>query len=90
MTQEIEYTNVELAALAGQLADGTGFPFQKWIEFKSLLKDLKKHLKPGDEEREAQKHTPPFEVPKPNSPDSPHYEIYTRLKTKWLELKNKS
>ncbi len=40
------------------------------------------------EEKEAQKHDPPFNVPKPDSPESPYYEIYTRLKTKWLELKN--
>ena len=26
-------------------------------------------------------------VPKPDTPESPHYEIYTRLKKKWLELK---
>lgn len=39
------------------------------------------------EEKEAQKHVPPFEVPKPNTPESPYYEIYTILKTKWLELK---
>ncbi|HVE56513.1 MAG TPA: patatin-like phospholipase family protein [Pyrinomonadaceae bacterium] len=39
------------------------------------------------EEKEAQKHVPPFEVPKPNTPESPFYEIYTILKTKWLELK---
>jgi predicted acylesterase/phospholipase RssA len=40
-----------------------------------------------EEEKEAQKHKPPFEVPKPDTPESPYYEIYTRLKAKWLELK---
>lgn len=40
-----------------------------------------------EEEKEAQKHVPPFEVPKPDTPESPYYEIYTRLKAKWLELK---
>lgn len=39
------------------------------------------------EQEAANKHVPPFEVPKPNTPESPHYAIYTRLKTKWLELK---
>jgi predicted acylesterase/phospholipase RssA len=29
------------------------------------------------------------EKPKPNTPESEYYEIYTRLKTKWLELKQK-
>ena len=45
--------------------------WQKWLE----------------EEKEGNKHNPPFEVPKPNTPESPAYEIYTRLKAKWLELK---
>lgn len=45
--------------------------WQKWLE----------------EEKEAQKHVPPFEVPKPDTPESKYYEIYTILKTKWLELK---
>lgn len=39
------------------------------------------------EESAAKKHEPPFEVPKPNTPESTYYEIYTTLKTKWLELK---
>ncbi|HEY0457551.1 MAG TPA: patatin-like phospholipase family protein [Pyrinomonadaceae bacterium] len=39
------------------------------------------------EENAAQKHNPPFEVPKPDTPESPHYEIYRILKAKWLELK---
>ena len=51
----------------------------------SLLKYLWQRWR--EEESEAQNHVPPFNVPKPNTPDSPHYEIYTRLKTKWLELK---
>ena len=42
------------------------------------------------EEKEAQKHVPPFEVPKPNTPESPFYAAYTKLKTKWLELKENS
>ena len=42
------------------------------------------------EESAAQKHSPPFEVPKPNSPESPYYGIYTKLKTKWLDIKQKS
>jgi hypothetical protein len=50
LSQEIEYANVELAVLAGQLAEGTGYPFQKWTEFKSLLKSLNKHLRSGDAE----------------------------------------
>lgn len=38
------------------------------------------------EAREAKKnHQPP--PPKPNTPESPFYDIYTRLKTKWLKLK---
>jgi len=53
LTQEIEYTNVELAALARQLAEGTGYPFQKWTEFKSLIINLKKHLRSGDGEKIA-------------------------------------
>lgn len=32
------------------------------------------------------KHSP-IPVPKPDSPDSPYFEIYTILKAKWLELK---
>ena len=52
----------------------------------SLLKYLWQRWR--EEEREAQKHVPPFNVPKPIDPASPHYEIYTRLKTKWLDLKN--
>lgn len=39
------------------------------------------------EEKDAQAQTPPFEVPKPNNPASEYYEIYTRLKAKWMELK---
>ena len=39
------------------------------------------------EEKDAREQQPPFEVPKPNNPDSPYYEIYTRLKAKWMELK---
>ena len=50
----------------------------------SLLKYLwQKWLAEASEEK---KKSPPFEVPKPNSPDSIYYEIYTKLKTKWLEL----
>lgn len=51
LTQEIEYTNVQLAVLAQQLAEGTGYPFQKWTQFKSLITDLKKHLRSGDDEK---------------------------------------
>jgi predicted acylesterase/phospholipase RssA len=51
----------------------------------SLLKYLWQRWQ--EEEKEAQKQNPPFEVPKPDTPASPYYEIYTRLKTKWLELK---
>jgi predicted acylesterase/phospholipase RssA len=51
----------------------------------SLLKYLWQRW--DEEEKEAQKHVPPFEVPKPNTPESKYYEIYTTLKTKWLELK---
>jgi hypothetical protein len=51
----------------------------------SLLKYLWQRWQ--EEEKEAQKHHPPFGVPKPDTPASPHYEIYTRLKKKWLELK---
>jgi predicted acylesterase/phospholipase RssA len=32
------------------------------------------------------KHSP-VPVPKPDSPDSPYYDIYTQLKAKWTELK---
>ena len=39
------------------------------------------------EQSAAQKHEPPFEVPKPNTPESPSFGIYTKIKTKWLELK---
>lgn len=39
------------------------------------------------EENEAQKQSPPVDVPKPNSPDSPYFQVYTQLKAKWLELK---
>lgn len=50
----------------------------------SLLKFLwKKWLA---EEAEAKKnHQPP--PPKPDTPESPYYEIYRRLKTMWLKLK---
>ncbi|MCD9186132.1 MAG: patatin-like phospholipase family protein [Pyrinomonadaceae bacterium] len=41
------------------------------------------------EENAAQKQSPPVEVPKPNTPASPYFEIYTQLKAKWLELKQK-
>ena len=51
----------------------------------SLLKYLWQSWR--EEEKEAQNQKPPFNVPKPDTPASPHYEIYTRLKTKWLELK---
>ncbi len=51
----------------------------------SLLKYLWQRW--DTEEKAAKKHVPPFEVPKPSEPESPHYAIYTRLKTKWLELK---
>lgn len=39
------------------------------------------------EQSAAQKQSPPIEIPKPNSPDSQDYEIYTKLKAKWIELK---
>lgn len=42
------------------------------------------------EEADAQKQQPPANVPKPNMPESPHYAVYVKLKTKWLELKEKS
>ena len=51
----------------------------------SLLKYLWQRW--TEEEKEAQKHVPPFEVPKPNTPESPYYATYTILKTRWLELK---
>lgn len=51
MSQEIEYTNVALAAIAQHSANGTGFPFQKWADFKSLIKDIRKHLQSGDTEK---------------------------------------
>ncbi|HEY0427312.1 MAG TPA: patatin-like phospholipase family protein [Pyrinomonadaceae bacterium] len=51
----------------------------------SLLKYL--WQKWDTEEKAAKKHNPPAEVPKPNDPASDYYEIYTRLKAKWLELK---
>lgn len=41
------------------------------------------------DESTAQKKSPPFEVPKPNTPDSQYYEIYTKLIIKWLELNQK-
>ncbi len=42
------------------------------------------------EQSAAQKHIPPFEVPKPDTPESPYYKIYTELKTRWLEIKQDS
>jgi predicted acylesterase/phospholipase RssA len=51
----------------------------------SLLKYLWQRW--DTEEKAAQKHKPSFNVPKPDTPASPYYETYTRLKTKWLELK---
>jgi predicted acylesterase/phospholipase RssA len=51
----------------------------------SLLKYLWRRWQ--TEQEEAQAHKPPFEVPKPNTPESPYYEIYKILKAKWLELK---
>lgn len=41
------------------------------------------------EENAAQKSVPPFEVPKPNTPQSPYYETYVKLKTEWKGLKGK-
>ena len=41
------------------------------------------------EEESAQKQNPPLHVPKPDTPESPSYEIYAELKSKWLELKKK-
>lgn len=51
----------------------------------SLLKYL--WQKWDAEEKDAQNHKPPFNVPKPNMPESPDYEIYTKLKAMWSELK---
>lgn len=39
------------------------------------------------EDKKAKKQNLPAEIPKPNSPDSPYFDIYTKLKAKWLELK---
>lgn len=39
------------------------------------------------EEKEAKEQNPTTEVPKPNSPESPYFDIYTKLKAKWDELK---
>ncbi len=50
----------------------------------SLLKYLWQRWQ--EEEREAQKQSSPLRIPKPNTPESQYYEIYTILKTKWLEL----
>lgn len=38
------------------------------------------------EESAAQKKSPPIEVPKPNTPESPYYNTYIDLKKKWLGL----
>ena len=36
---------------------------------------------------ESENQHSPIPVPKPDTPESPYYDIYTRLKAKWLELK---
>lgn len=38
------------------------------------------------EESAAQKKSPPFEVPKPNTPESPYYDTYNNLKAIWIGL----
>jgi predicted acylesterase/phospholipase RssA len=51
----------------------------------SLLKFLWRRWQ--EQQAEAYRQKTPYEIPKPNDPSSPYYEIYTYLKTKWLELK---
>lgn len=50
----------------------------------SLLKYLWQRWQAESDEAKKNHQPPP---PKPNTPESPYYEIYTRLKSKWLELK---
>lgn len=50
LNQEIEFVNVDLAAMAKQLASGNGFPFDKWADIRSLYRDAQSAWHNGDGE----------------------------------------